>query len=713
MTEVTVELLTPEARILAGKAEEARLSAARSEAAAGRSETAETNAETAEGLARRWASQDAGAVDPANYPGTRSSLSYARDARTSADASNSQANAASLARAGSEAALGLARTEATRAVTGAATADSAKAAVLAAIAGAPITGPLQIQAVSVDALRAITDRPEGRQAYLSQGNRAGNFVWSGADLSAKVAIDIGMGIYIPPAGQNGSQGAWVRVTNPGDIWMVSWFFDTLSDVRSGKIVQSIDLLAPAGVTIRFPATAPLAFKLSPWVTPGRGFTVGVICSKTRIWEGCGRGTIIEPVPTSDGQAHYKLFYTGASGIIFRDFMFRNYRNADSAGPPNPIQIRTPMETEIETGFVQAQDIYDTTVERVAWEDCDTGVREMYAFATVDGTVKWFQTYRTKIIDCTFVRQGYTAIVIDGNGAQVIRPDIDMIPGITRPYSFGIRVVGATDALIENPRIATGINDNAMGFMGAGVGSSATTGGFRYSRNVTVRNPKIVNGKFFYGDTGHRILIENMNCRRDPSLTDNTELVTSGSGVFPHDFGSFEIRGGFAVGYNIGITASPQNIHSITVKDFTLVGNARKGSPNESMFYKGLVQGNDHAGNPIKSPRFLTLERVNYIVDPSLVGFPITFTNDHTDMCITIRGCMFPEYVGTGPTYALMTGSNPWVNADGKGFVKLSTLTNIGNVLGDNARFPAGFYARYVQDINRAEFVDGAYPANWS
>jgi hypothetical protein len=47
-------------------------------------------------------------------------------------------------------------------------------------------------------------------AYLTEAGREGLFTWNGSDLSAMVAADAQQGIYVPPTGQNGSGGAWVR-----------------------------------------------------------------------------------------------------------------------------------------------------------------------------------------------------------------------------------------------------------------------------------------------------------------------------------------------------------------------------------------------------------------------------------------------------------------------------------------------------------------------
>lgn len=84
MTDVSIDVLGPEARVAALKAIDAANSASAALAAeqrsAGHSETS-----------RRWANQESGSVEPVAHPGERSALSYARDASSFAD--NAEASA--------------------------------------------------------------------------------------------------------------------------------------------------------------------------------------------------------------------------------------------------------------------------------------------------------------------------------------------------------------------------------------------------------------------------------------------------------------------------------------------------------------------------------------------------------------------------------------------------------------------------------------------
>lgn len=588
---------------------------------------------------------------------------------------------------------------------------SALAVERARIDGIPNGTVLQLQVPTVSALRAVTDRVDGRQAYVWESGKAGIFTWNSGDVSALVAVDVGMGIYVTPTGQNGTAGAWVRVIETNE-YQASWFITALNQANMGLVLQSIERLRPAGSTVVLPAGNIV---LSSWIsTASAGRAFGVILMKRGTWRGQGDETVIDPVPNGSGNTLYNLFYVGVSGVTIRDMRFRNFKNPDNAGPPNPIMIRTPLDADVQTGLVAAGDVYDAQVINVSFDDCDTGVREMYAFANVNGVNTWFQAYHTKIIDCTFRRQTYTAIVADGNGAEIIRPKIEMTPVAPfRALSYAIRVVGATNTLIVDPDITTPIDFSAIGVMGAGVLGNNNEGGFRYGRDITIINPKVVNGKMFIGDIAGRVLIKNPRFRRDPTLTDNPVWMQIGSSEFPHNFTSLEIEGGFCVGYNNIIQLSAQNLHSIKMDGCTFIGNARTGAQTTARFYSGLTQGNDQSGAAKVPPTLLSFTNNKWSVDPSQIGIDIALTGPHTNTTIILRGNTFTEYKTGSTSYAMIVGTDPDINADGKGFVKLSTLTGITKVLGDNCRFPEGFHARMIADINRAEFITAPYPAVWA
>lgn len=69
---------------------------------------------------------------------------------------------------------------------------------------APLTVP------DITALRALTGMQEGQATQITATGRAGLFRWDSSDLKAECDADPQMGIYVPPTGQDGSQGAWVR-----------------------------------------------------------------------------------------------------------------------------------------------------------------------------------------------------------------------------------------------------------------------------------------------------------------------------------------------------------------------------------------------------------------------------------------------------------------------------------------------------------------------
>lgn len=80
-------------------------------------------------------------------------------------------------------------------------------AAAAAAAGAVVVSGASYNAASRAALAVLqTNFP----AILAESGRAGVFVFRSGDFQALVQADTAQGIYIPPAGQNGSTGAWER-----------------------------------------------------------------------------------------------------------------------------------------------------------------------------------------------------------------------------------------------------------------------------------------------------------------------------------------------------------------------------------------------------------------------------------------------------------------------------------------------------------------------
>lgn len=71
--------------------------------------------------------------------------------------------------------------------------------------------------VDLAALRAVTGMQANQAVEMVATGRAGLFRWDASDLSEQVAADPMGGIYVPPAGQDGSAGAWVRSLDDGMV----------------------------------------------------------------------------------------------------------------------------------------------------------------------------------------------------------------------------------------------------------------------------------------------------------------------------------------------------------------------------------------------------------------------------------------------------------------------------------------------------------------
>jgi hypothetical protein len=103
---------------------------------------------------------------------------------------------------------GLAETARLAAQTAQGGAEAAQAAVVAALDGTVLANATLNAASRV--LLAALDRTLGLPAFLTEAGREGEFAFDGSNLSALVAADTAQGIYIPPTGETGATGAWVR-----------------------------------------------------------------------------------------------------------------------------------------------------------------------------------------------------------------------------------------------------------------------------------------------------------------------------------------------------------------------------------------------------------------------------------------------------------------------------------------------------------------------
>ena len=69
---------------------------------------------------------------------------------------------------------------------------------------------------------AALNTAQAQVAFLQENGREGLFEWNGgANVQTLVTADTAQGIYVPPTGQNGSTGAWVRCYST--TWDIRWF----------------------------------------------------------------------------------------------------------------------------------------------------------------------------------------------------------------------------------------------------------------------------------------------------------------------------------------------------------------------------------------------------------------------------------------------------------------------------------------------------------
>lgn len=143
----------------------------------------------------------------------------------------------------------------------------------------------------------------GREASGDGGQ--GQFAWNGNNLSTQVAADTYGAIYVPPTGQNGSAGAWVRVL-PGYITPEMFGAKTDGANYYGQLVAAM----------MYNAAVPLRLSAGTYVAniPSGSFGIGILpAGKKIIGEGKNR-TKIE-LRMASGDTTYRHLITLLNGGI--------------------------------------------------------------------------------------------------------------------------------------------------------------------------------------------------------------------------------------------------------------------------------------------------------------------------------------------------------------------------------------------------------------
>ena len=104
---------------------------------------------------------------------------------------------------------------------------------------------------TIDDLRSVNGMQDGQATEIVSTGRSGLFRWQAGDLSDECAADPMMGIYVPPVGQSGAQGAWVRVP-PSTDTQLEWFYTEDWDDAIDGAAAWLDKFG--GGTLRLPQT---------------------------------------------------------------------------------------------------------------------------------------------------------------------------------------------------------------------------------------------------------------------------------------------------------------------------------------------------------------------------------------------------------------------------------------------------------------------------
>lgn len=107
---------------------------------------------------------------------------------------------------------------------------------------------------TITALATVALPVPGQVADVTEGGRAGRFVYEAANLSAQVAADPYKGVTVPPVlAPSGEAGAWVRQITPGQPWMAVWFGVNPVGTNNDVYYNSIAALIPSGTELIVPA----------------------------------------------------------------------------------------------------------------------------------------------------------------------------------------------------------------------------------------------------------------------------------------------------------------------------------------------------------------------------------------------------------------------------------------------------------------------------
>ncbi|HEX8555636.1 MAG TPA: hypothetical protein VF695_13085, partial [Sphingomonas sp.] len=170
----------------------------------------------------------------------------------------------------------IATAKAAQSTTDAQTADTAKAAVLAATSGIPSNAVLTMQAATRAILREFTGMAAGAQAYLGETGREGAFIWRVGDYAARVASDPDEGLYVKATAVAATAGCWERVV--GDLTYYAAWWGIIAGFVDTQITAPVDggtqgmVNAPQSRTFYYmmnllPSGATLVLPASPETTP--------------------------------------------------------------------------------------------------------------------------------------------------------------------------------------------------------------------------------------------------------------------------------------------------------------------------------------------------------------------------------------------------------------------------------------------------------------
>ena len=411
------------------------------------------------------------------------------------------------------------------------TAAGAEAGVLAAIAGNPIAAVVQLQAVSRNALAALTETTQGRQAHLSEPSQDGDFnllpADPGADIIARQVKDVDRGLYV----KQGNGRIWARVRTRR-VYEAAWMLGSGARFTDAQVPlqRMVDLMEPCS-TLSFPAAEmELSSCLDARVqglhiqgAPGQSSFLKANAGNVAYWSG------------------RPLAYLRCNDVVVDGMKLQHIHSPPNvqAGGGFCLEISNNDVPPEQTGGFQQKNV---TVRNSRFQDCSEGfvvycnnrngadASKPGGFATDPANIYKVKGVRGYHND--FVGLGYQSMSIFGCEDVDLHDFSIIMAPMDRPgFTPNLRILGTENIRVHDFDLyGTGL----IGFggdqrsLGVAVLAANTRGTRMFNRNVTIDGFTIRNSRYPFAivECHGDLVIQNGVVDNDRNSTENTALAYS-------------------------------------------------------------------------------------------------------------------------------------------------------------------------------------------